>query len=106
MTSIDCILPLGQQLGESPVWSVEEQALYWVDSRAPTIHRLDPATGAVSEWRLFAEAQLRSMALHERFRQDAFRVVPKPKRSAWPAKSTPPAVRQWHTNAMRPKKPR
>lgn len=33
--------------------------------------------------RLFAEAQLRSMALHERFRQDAFRVVPKPKRVAW-----------------------
>ena len=33
--------------------------------------------------RAFAEAQLRSMALHERFRQDAFRVVPKPERVAW-----------------------
>lgn len=33
--------------------------------------------------RVFAEAQLRSMALHERFRQDAFRVVPQVKRSAW-----------------------
>lgn len=52
MTSIDCILPLGQKLGESPVWSVEEQALYWVDSRAPTIHRLDPATGTQQMRRL------------------------------------------------------
>ncbi len=32
-------------LGESPIWSVEEQALYWVDIRNPMIHRLDPVTG-------------------------------------------------------------
>lgn len=32
----------------------------------------------------FADAQLRSMALHERFRQDAFRVMPPVKRSAFP----------------------
>ena len=32
---------------------------------------------------VFADAQLRSMALHERFRQDAFRVMPPVKRSAW-----------------------
>ncbi len=31
----------------------------------------------------FADAQLRSMALHERFRQDAFRVLPPVKRSVW-----------------------
>jgi sugar lactone lactonase YvrE len=33
------------QLGEGPLWDVEEQALYWLDSCGPTVHRLDPATG-------------------------------------------------------------
>ena len=37
-------------LGESPVWSVREQALYWVDLRAPSLHRFDPGTGAHLEW--------------------------------------------------------
>lgn len=39
-------------LGESPVWSVAEQALYWIDVRAPELRRLDPATGAVDSWSL------------------------------------------------------
>ena len=33
------------RLGESPLWDFEEAALYWVDSRGPTIRRLDWATG-------------------------------------------------------------
>jgi sugar lactone lactonase YvrE len=32
-------------LGESVVWSVREAALYWIDIRAPAIHRLDPESG-------------------------------------------------------------
>lgn len=34
-------------LGESCVWSVREQALYWVDARAPAIRRLDHARGTI-----------------------------------------------------------
>jgi len=34
-------------LGESPVWAVDEQALYWVDIRQPALRRLDGATAAV-----------------------------------------------------------
>ena len=37
-------------LGEVPVWSAAEQALYWVDVRAPCIRRRDDATGAVQSW--------------------------------------------------------
>ena len=32
-------------LGECPVWSVSEQALYWVDINAPSLNRFDPASG-------------------------------------------------------------
>jgi sugar lactone lactonase YvrE len=42
-------------LGESPIWSVAEQALYWVDIRNPMIYRLDPASGDVRNWRIQTE---------------------------------------------------
>ena len=42
-------------LGESPLWSVEQQALYWVDIRNPIIHYFDPVTGARKKWRVQTE---------------------------------------------------
>lgn len=39
-------------LGECPVWSVAEQALYWIDIRQPTIRRHRPETGAIESWPL------------------------------------------------------
>ena len=41
-----CALDARASLGECPVWSVDEQVLYWVDINAPALHRFDPATGA------------------------------------------------------------
>jgi sugar lactone lactonase YvrE len=49
---VSCILDAKAELGESPVWAAEEQALYWVDIYAPALHRLDPATGAARTWRM------------------------------------------------------
>lgn len=40
----------GCQLGETPSWSVREGALYWVDIRAPALHRLVPADGRHTSW--------------------------------------------------------
>ena len=42
-------------LGESPLWSPAEVALYWVDINNPTIHRLDPASGARERWHIETE---------------------------------------------------
>ncbi len=42
-------------LGESPLWSPAEGALYWVDVQNPTIFRLDPRTGEVRHWRVETE---------------------------------------------------
>jgi sugar lactone lactonase YvrE len=50
MTDVTCVLDARARLGECPVWSAEEQALYWVDIHAPALHRLDPATGATRTW--------------------------------------------------------
>ncbi len=36
--------------GESPVWSVAEQALYWVDIPARNLHRWRAADGALTQW--------------------------------------------------------
>ncbi|HEY4570863.1 MAG TPA: SMP-30/gluconolactonase/LRE family protein [Kribbella sp.] len=47
---VTCVLDARAELGECPVWSAEEQALYWVDIRAPALHRLDPDTGATRTW--------------------------------------------------------
>src|SRR3954451_4065978 len=47
---VTCVLDARAELGECPVWSAEEEALYWVDIRAPALHRLDPSTGASRTW--------------------------------------------------------
>ena len=47
---VTCVLDARAELGECPVWSVEEQALYWVDIRRPALHRLDPGSGASRTW--------------------------------------------------------
>ena len=59
---VKCTLNAQSGLGESPVWSVAEQALYWVDIGTwpqvdasmppPSINRFDPATGATRCWPL------------------------------------------------------
>ena len=47
---VERILETVHILGESPVWSVREQALYWVDVRAPSLHRWHPGTRAAQAW--------------------------------------------------------
>ena len=38
------------QVGESPLWSVAEQALYWVDIEGRRLHRFDFKSGAEQAW--------------------------------------------------------
>ena len=42
-------------LGEGPVWSVEEQAIYWIDIKRPCIRRWIPSTGRHDRWMMPAE---------------------------------------------------
>jgi sugar lactone lactonase YvrE len=50
------------RVGESPLWSVAEQALYWVDIEARCLHRFDGASGTEQSWSM-AE-RIGCIALH------------------------------------------
>jgi sugar lactone lactonase YvrE len=41
----DCVQRVAATCGESPLWSVREQALYWTDNLGGRIHRLEPESG-------------------------------------------------------------
>jgi sugar lactone lactonase YvrE len=41
--------------GESPVWHAVESALYWVDIPDMMVHRLHPASGKYSSWKMDSE---------------------------------------------------
>lgn len=43
------------QLGETPLWSAPEAALYWIDIAACEIHRLHPTSGVHRSWPLPSE---------------------------------------------------
>ncbi len=45
MVDIDVAVSAGALLGECPLWSPEEEVLYWVDIDGRQVHRYDPAAG-------------------------------------------------------------
>lgn len=42
---VSCVQQIASLLGEGPVWSSLDNALYWVDILSPAVHRFDPASG-------------------------------------------------------------
>lgn len=49
-TNAEPVLASQNRLGEGPIWSIEEQALYWVDIVAPAVHRFRPSDNAHDHW--------------------------------------------------------
>lgn len=48
---IETALDIGNQLGEGPIWSVPEQALWWVNcEHPPELHRWNPESGQHELW--------------------------------------------------------
>ncbi len=45
VNEVEHVLAAQNKLGEGPVWSSEEQALYWVDIESNCFCRLYPTTG-------------------------------------------------------------
>ena len=55
MTDAVCIDDSRCILGESPIWSPAEQALYWVDIQNPMIYRFHPDSGERRNWAIETE---------------------------------------------------
>ena len=49
-SEVECLWPLGAELGEGPVWSAAEQAVYFVDIKGLYIHRLEAEAGVTTSW--------------------------------------------------------
>jgi len=61
---VELVYEAGDYMGESPIWSADEQALYWTNvEREPRIRRFAPATGEVTTWP--APERVGGMALKE-----------------------------------------
>jgi sugar lactone lactonase YvrE len=52
MIKVARVLDVKAELGESPVWSVDDQTLLWVDVHGKTINRFDPATAQNTAWNM------------------------------------------------------
>lgn len=51
MTEVRLEFDANNHLGETPIWSAEDQALWWVNcEKPPEIHRWDPASKAHRKW--------------------------------------------------------
>jgi L-arabinonolactonase len=51
MAVVQRVIEAGNHLGESPIWSVGEQALWWINCEHPAeLHRWDAASGAHRVW--------------------------------------------------------
>jgi sugar lactone lactonase YvrE len=46
------VLDSKAELGECPLWSADDQCLYWIDIMGSTINRFDPRTGRNTAWML------------------------------------------------------
>ncbi len=53
---IQCVYPTPMQVGESPLWHAEENALYWVDIPEKTVHRWQFTEQQHSSWQMPSDA--------------------------------------------------
>lgn len=47
---LETVLDTHATIGESPTWVPQENAIYWIDVKAPTLHRYELASRATRTW--------------------------------------------------------
>ncbi|MDP6543642.1 MAG: SMP-30/gluconolactonase/LRE family protein [Phycisphaerae bacterium] len=52
MSEIEHLIVVQDEVGETPIWIPDEQAMYWIDLEGSAVHRFDPATGDRKDWAL------------------------------------------------------
>src|SRR5579872_44951 len=53
--TIETVLDARATIGESPTWVAEEKALYWIDVKAPALHRYLLTDGTTRTWALTSD---------------------------------------------------
>lgn len=53
--TIEVALDAHAKIGESPTWVTHDRALYWIDVKAPALHRYHPDDGATRTWKLTSD---------------------------------------------------
>jgi sugar lactone lactonase YvrE len=48
--AIETVLDFHATIGESPTWVADERALYWIDVKAPALHRYCPGDESTRTW--------------------------------------------------------
>lgn len=51
MTTLECVFPVDAKLGEGPMWSAREGALWFVDIKGQRVYRYEAATRSTLSWR-------------------------------------------------------
>ena len=54
MSEIEHLISVQDEVGETPIWIPDEQAMYWIDLEGSAVHRYDPTTGERKNWTLDA----------------------------------------------------
>ena len=52
MSEVEHLIAVQDEVGETPIWIPDEQAMYWIDLEGSAVHRYDPATGERKNWTL------------------------------------------------------
>ena len=52
MSEVEHLIAVQDEVGETPIWIPDEQAMYWIDLEGSAVHRYDPAGGERKDWAL------------------------------------------------------
>jgi sugar lactone lactonase YvrE len=55
MQEVELIVDAKATIGEAPLWCADEGALYWIDVKAPALHRTQIESGQTRSWALASE---------------------------------------------------
>ena len=50
MLRIEVLIESRDSLGEGPLWDVDEQRFYWIDSYGPAVQSCDARGGDIRRW--------------------------------------------------------
>lgn len=67
MSKVECVCAVGAQLGEGPLWSGHDQAVWFVDIKGRRIHRFDTRSSALLSWQTPEEVGFIVKATRSRF---------------------------------------